>query len=155
MNHSRNLLLTLISFVLTTELTCAQPQQGQWPPRYDNGFVTNSNYMQSSQSSFQQPRSFRSGWHNNYVNPNYDPYVSTKQFTNQVIQQNNRYFPTGSNFAFYPITTAPLFPVIGNSMSIPPSMMTYNPWLSGYGAMPLQNYPGLYLPMLNFPGWRY
>ncbi len=105
-------------------------QQGQWPPRYGSYDDANANYIQSNQYSFQQAGSYRSGWQNNYVSPNYNPYQ--KQYRNQVT------LPTGYNY----LPTSPLFPLYRNPVLMPPSIMTYNPWLQGYGAMPLQYLPG-------------
>ncbi len=144
MNNYYILLISVFNVALTTELALSQPRQ--WPPRYDNNVVTNTNYNQIKPNSFYQAESYPSAWKNNYVSPNYNPYINQKHLRNREVLQNYNTVPMTPNFGIYPMATTPL---------MPPSMMLYNPLLQGYGAMPLHKYPQLYFPMLNYSGWTY
>ncbi|MFV2061195.1 MAG: hypothetical protein ACC653_10980 [Gammaproteobacteria bacterium] len=119
MNNNRIIVMIIFGFVFATKFSFAQSLQGQWPPRYDT---------------------YRSGWQNNYVSRNYDPYVNQTQFRNQPIPQPG-----------YRAVATPLLPVYGNSMP----MMPYNPWQQTYGVMPSLYFPMMNFPILNYPGWAY
>ena len=155
MNKEIIFLMTILSLALITEFVLAQPLQGQWPPLNGNDSVSNNNNNFSSQHRYpsQQTGSYGSGWQNNYVSPNYNPYVNQSQMNYRLTQQQPYQFSPGatppimaSPYArtinnYYPMATSPLFPVYGNPMLMPPSMMTYNPWLPAYGATPLMTLP--------------
>ncbi len=144
MNNDYILLIAVFNIALTTELAFSQPRQ--WPPRYDSNVVTNTHYNQINQNPFYQTESYPSGWNNNYVSPNYNPYINQQHFRNREILQNYNSVPITPNFDFNPMVTTPM---------MPPSMMTYNPWFQGYGAMHLQKHQQLYFPMFNYLGWTY
>jgi len=110
-----------------------------------------------------QRANFGSSWQSNYVSSNYNPYINQTQGGSRLMPQHRyHYLPKpasngmftpydNTGFGYAPIMTSSWPPAYGNPymnilpMTLPFSMMPYNPWFSTYSASPL----------LTFPGWGY